>query len=354
MITKLRGIAMVHTDQPAHRPATPLLGLLFATLLSFAPGAVAHRAQAVEPDAESPSGKIAAKAELESHFRQIVATRCVECHGPGTRKAELNLATPEGILKGSESGSVVEPGKPEESLLFEMVREGLMPPDGKKPLSDEEVDVVRRWIEGGARFSSAGHESAPTEHDVVPILLLRCTVCHGLRKQEGGLDLRTKAAMLRGGKSGPALVPGKPDESLLLRRILAEEMPPRRRVVEVSVKPMPANEAEVLRQWIAAGAPAAPEGPEVQGPDAVVSDEDRNFWAFQPPRDVETPCVDHADRVGNAIDSFVLAKLEAKGLSLAPVADRLTLLRRAYLDLTGLPPEPDEVEAFLSDTSPTA
>lgn len=190
-----------------------------------------------------------------------------------------------------------------------------------------------------------------TQHDVIPILLLRCTTCHGRQNREAGLDLRSKASILKGGKSGPAMVPGDSENSLILQRVLAEEMPPRRRLIEVSVKPMEADEIELLRAWIAAGAP------EVEGPleapdwDPPISEQDREFWSFQPPGEFPVPRVQHVDRVRNAIDAFILEKLEATGLSLSPEADRRTLIRRAAFDLTGLPPEPEEVDAFLADSS---
>ena len=314
--------------------------------------------EAAEEQAESIS---ADGPFFEEGVQAILKENCLQCHGSKIQKAELDLSTREGILEGSESGPIVEAGDPEESLLYEMVSEGLMPPEGKPPLSEEAIEAIRRWIESGVQFDpnqSGGGEGDPevTQHDVIPLMLLRCTVCHGLRKKEAGLDLRTKASMLRGGKSGPAFVPGRPEESLILKRILAEEMPPRRRVMEVSVKPMGSEEVERLTRWIASGAPEVADDPDLvgKGPDRLVSEEDRDFWAFQPPQPVEAPRVRHADRVRNAIDAFILEKLEAKGLSLSPEADRLVLIRRASFDLTGLPPTPEEISAFLDDTDPMA
>jgi hypothetical protein len=195
-----------------------------------------------------------------------------------------------------------------------------------------------------------------SQHDVVPILLRRCTVCHGSSRQEGGLDLRTRAAMLRGGKSGPALVPGKPGASRLLQKVRSGQMPPRARLVEVSVKPIEPAEIDVLARWIASGAPEVALEPDVatRMPDRLVTDRDRSFWAFRPPRPVPVPMVRHAARLRNPIDAFILAKLEQKGLTLAAEADRATLMRRAYFDLTGLPPEPAEVRAFLAARTPDA
>jgi len=272
------------------------------------------------------------------------------------------LDSPVGVTTGGESGPAIVPGKPDESLLYQRVHEGSMPPDEKGRLTASEIAAIRRWIEGGARASREAGEhagtgpAAITQNDVIPIMLRHCTGCHGLLQREGGLDLRTKAAMLRGGKSGPAILPGNPEKSLVLKRILANQMPPPNRLVEGSVKPVDQSEVELLVRWIAAGAPQFATVPDVAStsPDPEVSDKDRDFWSFQPPRPFEVPKVRHAKLTRNPIDAFVLQKLEAQGLSLSPESDRLTLLRRAYFDLTGLPPEPAQVYEFVSDPDPSA
>src|SRR5207244_12216532 len=120
---------------------------------------------------------------------------------------------------------------------------GWAPPVKKARRSSPEVESIRRRIAAGANSTS---EAALTQHDIIPILLRHCTVCHGLRRQEAGLDLRTKSTMLRGGKSGPAIVPNKPDESLILKKIRGGQMPPRDRLLEVSVKPIEQSEVETL------------------------------------------------------------------------------------------------------------
>ena len=154
---------------------------------------------------------------------------CLGCHGSSLKIKDLNLSTFEGVRKGSETGAVVVPGKPDESRLFQMVHDGKMPPGGKIRLSDGDLAVIRSWIESGAKSESQPAEAAEalTQDDIIPILYLRCTPCHGLRRQEAGLDLRTKAAILKGGKSGPAMIPGKPGESLIVAKIKAGEMPPK-------------------------------------------------------------------------------------------------------------------------------
>ncbi|HEY4310038.1 MAG TPA: PSD1 and planctomycete cytochrome C domain-containing protein [Pirellulales bacterium] len=290
-------------------------------------------------------------------IQPLLIAKCVRCHGAQTQKAELALHTSAGVQKGGESGAVITPGKSADSPLYEKIHAGEMPPDGENPLSEAEVETIRRWIDDGASFGDeAASEQTVGYHDVLPILLLRCTSCHGRQRREGELDLRSRASMLKGGKSGPALVPGKPEESLLIKRIHAEEMPPRPRLVEAMVKPIEAAELAKLERWIASGAQEATAEPDLAGTsaDPLVSAVDREFWAFQRPQSASPPPVTETGRVRNPIDAFVIDKLASQGLSLSPEADRRTLIRRATFDLTGLPPEPAEVEAFLADTSADA
>ena len=198
----------------------------------------------------------------------------------------------------------------------------------------------------------AAERPAVTQHDIAPLMMLRCAVCHGPRKQEGKLDLRTRESMLRGGKSGPAIVPGKPGESLMLKKIHAGKMPPRLKVVTASVKPMEPREIALLTKWIELGAPTAEPPKSKPYP---VSANDQKFWAFNPPVRPTIPKFNNRkSKIVNPIDAFILRKLKAKGLSLSPTANKQTLIRRATFDLTGLPPTPGEVRAFLKDDSPDA
>ncbi len=232
-------------------------------------------------------------------------------------------------------------------------------PVGKPHLSDKDLATIASWIRGDESVTKTAPkvDNTPlTQHDVIPVLLTRCAVCHGLRRQEGGLDLRSKASMLKGGKSGPAIVLGKPEESLMLKRINAGEMPPKQQLIVVGVKPISAGETEKVVRWIRQGAPEVEPPPAVAGTpqDPLVKDKDRQFWSFQTPVRPEPPQVQHHDRVRNPIDAFVLSKLEAKHLSLSPEADRQTLIRRVSFDLTGLPPEPGEVKEFVASKDPLA
>ena len=298
-----------------------------------------------------------AAADFEKVIQPLFHTKCSRCHGTTVHKAALTLNSVEGIRAGGESGPILVPGQSADSPLYEKVRGGAMPPDERERLTEAEVASIRRWIDAGASFGAATTAAREvTQHDIIPIMLLRCTVCHGKHQQEAGLDLRTRTGMLQGGKNGPAIVPGKPTESLMLKRIAAEEMPPHKRLVEVMVKPLEHDEVAKLSRWIELGAPEALDEPDVAGTaaDPLVRPADRNFWSFRPPQAATPPQGAHSDRVRNPIDAFVLQKLDESELALSPETDRLTLLRRATFDLTGLPPEPAEIEMFLADTSPNA
>jgi len=269
----------------------------------------------------------------------VFKAKCVACHGAAAQ-GKLDLRTEEGVLKGGTSGPVVVPGAAAKSLLLDHVVTGQMPP-GKVKLTDAEMDVIRGWV----NKLPAEVAAVVPEHEVRGILQARCVACHGSGKASGGLDLRTLASRLKGGKSGPALVPGKPEESLLYKRIVDGQMPPEKAAKALAVELPTPSETEKIRAWIAAGAP----GPAAVAAASGVSEKDKQFWSFQPPVRPRVPVTKGLAR--NPIDSFLLAKLEAKGLGYSREADKLALLRRASLDLTGLPPTPIEITGYLADTS---
>jgi mono/diheme cytochrome c family protein/cytochrome c553 len=292
----------------------------------------------------------------EAAVSQIVKARCSTCHDPKRREGGLDLSSVEGLVAGGDSGSVIDQERPEEGLLIQHVVAREMPPEGEAPLTAEQIEAIRLWITAGAKFRNPPRQRQVSEHDVIPILLLRCTACHGTRRKEGGLDLRTRESILKGGKSGPAVVAGKPGESRLIQRILKEEMPPRRQLVSVSVKPMTESERKTIEVWIRAELPRAVvqsattpsrTDPHVNSP---ASDDNPALWAFRPPRKTPVPKVD--DESDNPIDAFVARKLAERGLAFAPQAARLTLLRRVYFDLIGLPPAPEVIDEFLADKTP--
>jgi hypothetical protein len=182
------------------------------------------------------------------------------------------------------------------------------------------------------------------ETSVRPLLVERCFKCHGEKKQWGGLRLDSREALLRGGESGASVVPGKPDQSLLIRAI---------RQVDDDLK-MPKDDKLTKRQiselvrWVEMGAPFP------AGAGAAKRIRNPNHWSFQPPAERPVPAVANSEWPQSALDHFILAKLEAAGLSPTTQADKRTLIRRVTFDLIGLPPTLSEIDAFLADESSDA
>jgi cytochrome c553 len=190
------------------------------------------------------------------------------------------------------------------------------------------------------------------------VLQKNCFPCHGAARTSG-LDLRTSESALAGGAHGAVIVPSDPTQSKLYKALTHEAepaMPPGKKLSD--------DDIETVRIWIEAGAPypkldakeadATAKVAMAKFEERPITPEERNYWAFRPVRPVAPPKVAEAKWNVNPIDAFVLASMKAKGLKPSPPADRRMLVRRAYLDLTGLPPDPQEVEAFLKDTSPDA
>jgi hypothetical protein len=189
------------------------------------------------------------------------------------------------------------------------------------------------------------------EMKVRPILAESCFKCHGPAKQKGGLRLDSRDAALKGGENGPAVVPGRRDDSLLVEAIHYEglEMPPTGKLDPEKIA--------ILTRWVELGAPWPASDPSATAATAPptqprITNEDRNYWAFQPVRPRSVPITPGDRWSRTAIDRFLFARLTAEGLEPAAEADRHTLIRRATFDLTGLPPTPEEVDAFLADPDP--
>src|SRR4051812_28379223 len=181
------------------------------------------------------------------------------------------------------------------------------------------------------------------EAKVRPVLVEHCYKCHSAaaKKQQGGLHLDTREAIRKGGDTGPAVVPGKPGDSLLLAAV--------RQTGELKMPPKGKLSAGVvadLEKWIAMGAPDPRDVAAAGRPISI--EEGRKFWSFQPLRRPTVPMSESAAS-STPIDHFITAKLNAKGIKPNPPADRRTLIRRAYFDVIGLPPTPDEVSAFVND-----
>jgi len=185
--------------------------------------------------------------------------------------------------------------------------------------------------------------------DVAPILVARCLECHGGSQPEGGLRLVDHDGLRRGGDTGPAIVPGASAASLLWQRVAADEMPPKH--------PLPAEEKDVLARWIDADAPWEGGALDLYSV-STATRAGRDWWSLQPLRHVVPPVSPTNDPAtaweANPIDAFVAAKHREAGLRPAPEADPRTLLRRLTFDLVGLPPTPEQIDAFVADPSDDA
>lgn len=182
------------------------------------------------------------------------------------------------------------------------------------------------------------------KEQVYPLLLRKCGACHGEDSQESRLRLDARSTTLAGGISGPAVVTGKPEDSLLYQRILGDGDLDR---MPLDEEPLKAAQIEVIRRWIELGAVWPRDiGPEVTAP--------RQHWAFIPPRQPAVPEVKQTSWPHNRIDHFLLARMEQAGMAPSPRAGREQLIRRASLHLTGLPPSPAEIDNFLADSEPGA
>jgi len=193
-----------------------------------------------------------------------------------------------------------------------------------------------------------GQRAPQFKSEVQPVLERSCTKCHGETQKMAGLDLSTFSGLMAGGSSGPVISPGKPEKSLLWKMIESDKMPMGGSLTQA--------QKQLIRTYIEQGrfpvqdtqaAAAAREK-------AAITPEARSWWSFVRPVKPATPKVRAANLVQTPIDAFVLSKLEAKGWSLQPEADKVTLIRRVYFDLTGLPPSYAEVKAFQADSSPQA
>ena len=312
------------------------LPLLLSTVLAAAPG---------------PS--------FEKDVLPIFTAHCFACHG-GTSMIGLDLRTVQSIFKGSHNGPVLVEGDPAESLLYQKVSARQMPPKAfNLDLSQEQIDTIKSWIEAGAPHEKvqpllSAEQVERFNHQALPVFEAKCLACHGQEPPPGGLDLRTLQGTLKGSENGPVVVEGASELSILIRMVSKGSMPP-----PGVGSPLTDQEIDSLRAWIDSSR---------FGPDLIseeretfslaeappITEEDRSFWAFRQPVAAPVPRVRDQGRVRTPIDAFVLARLEAKGLGLSPEESRPTLMRRAYFDLTGLPPTPEEMEKFLSDPRPDA
>jgi Protein of unknown function (DUF1553)/Protein of unknown function (DUF1549)/PA14 domain/Planctomycete cytochrome C len=191
------------------------------------------------------------------------------------------------------------------------------------------------------------------EKEVLPVLTANCHKCHADGKAKGGFSMIDRAGLLKGGDTGPAVSFDRPETSLFLQAINHKG--------DITMPPSPAGklaqkDIDVLTKWVKAGVPGIVEkavGAAVAKGNQI-TDQDRSYWAYQSPKRPVVPAVKNKAWVRNPVDAFILAGLEAKGLEPASPADRLALCRRVYFDLIGLPPTPEQIDAFVNDPAPDA
>jgi hypothetical protein len=209
----------------------------------------------------------------------------------------------------------------------------------------------------GLIAARAGSEPTPRQEEffekkVRPLLEANCFACHSHKsgKSKGHLVLDSRGALLQGGESGPAVVPGRPDASLVMKAVGYQDedlrMPPKGKLA--------ADQIAILKEWIQMGAPWPGASAKVTRAPGKITDTDRQWWSFQPLARPALPKVSDAAWSNNPVDRFIRQRLDREGLQPSPPADRVALIRRLTFDLVGLPPTPEEVEAFVADTAPDA
>jgi Protein of unknown function (DUF1553)/Protein of unknown function (DUF1549)/Planctomycete cytochrome C len=210
------------------------------------------------------------------------------------------------------------------------------------------VGALRLAFHGPTVHADDATAIAFFEKSIRPLFVAKCQSCHGGQKAKAGLRLTDRASLMTGGESGPAIVPSDPDQSLLIRavRYLDEpKMPPKHKLSD--------GEIAALERWVASGAPwpSATAGTSRPSDRAAA---DRGWWAFRPVRREPPPALDSSDVVACEIDTFLVDAWKSRGINPSAPADRQTWIRRASFDMTGLPPTPEEVAAFISDDSDAA
>jgi len=336
---------------------------------------------------------------FNEQMKPVITQHCNGCHTFGGHSGGLRMDSLTSLMQGGDDGPVIIPGDPDSSMLMIALRyqdqDLQMPPKGQ--LSDADVAAVAKWIKDMGKAAPNGPSASPSapaplapapltpstpmasavlptatpamvkaadaaippvsvqvafeqdqyfEMKVRPILIRNCYGCHA-GSARGGLELTSRAKMLKGGKDGVVVVPGHPEASVLISAIHYTNdklmMPPS--------SPMKREDVAVIEQWIRDGArwPKM----ETAADRSHISPDDRKFWSFHAPVRPAVPVV-QGNWAYNDIDRFVLAKLHEKHLEPVRDADKRTLIRRVTYDLTGLPPTPPEIDAFLSDKSPQA
>ncbi len=317
--------------------------------------------------------------EFVDDIQFILEHSCVRCHNSAMSLSGFRLDSREHALKGGDLGVDIVPGQSGQSRLIHfagrLISELEMPPKGQgAPLNDREIALLRAWIDQGAEWPSGvtlqsrPDQTAETDKandnekdlsalpppagrkvdfvkDIQPILTSKCYSCHGPNEQKNQLRWDVKAIAAKGGISGPAFSPGKSAESLVIR-LVAGLQPDL--MMPLKGDRLSSGEIGLLRAWIDQGA-LWPDGLDPKGSAAPPV-----HWAYRPLSRPMVPRVKGGSWGRTPVDQFILAKLQENKLRASLPADKNTLLRRVTYDLTGLPPTPEEIQAFLTDHSPDA
>jgi mono/diheme cytochrome c family protein len=289
----------------------------------------------------------AAAPDFESQILPIFRTSCAGCHGEKQPQAGLRLDELSGVLKGGTSGAVVAPGNSRGSLLYQRIAatdaKVRMPPAGA-PLSPEQVSLIAAWIDSAPANSAASSGRIEFARDIEPVFRASCYGCHSGTQPKSQLRLDVKSAALKGGMTGPVILPGSGEKSRLVHRVEGRDGEPR---MPLKGDPLTPEQIATLKRWIDQGA----DWPSRAEPaNASIA----RHWAYVKPVKPAPPAVKETAAVRNPIDNFILARLEREGLKFSGEASKEKLARRVFLDLTGLPPSPAELDQFLADHRPDA
>ena len=317
-------------------------------------------------EAKAPTSQSADIQFFNDKVRPVLAQNCYKCHTSEVMGG-LRLDSHAAILQGGDSGPAIIPKDPENSLLIQAVRQTgdlKMPPKGVK-LNESDIANLVEWVRRGGVWDtsesaqpvvamltaaqakgSAGDEFF--ENKIRPIFAIQCSSCH-IERSSGGLSLTSRDNLLKGGATGPAIVPGDAEKSLLLQAVHQTgslKMPKGGK--------LSADQVQALTDWVRMGAPWPQSSAPIRAQGKQITADMRKFWSFQPLQQPVIPTIKDATLANwpkSDIDRLVLARLQQKGFKPAPQADKRTLIRRATLDLTGLPPTPEEIDAFERDSS---
>jgi hypothetical protein len=289
-----------------------------------------------------------AEERFDTEIAPILQKNCVACHSAGNAQGKLALDSLGALRAGGASGAAVTPGNSAASSLYQrLVVEDrkLRMPFGGKALDPELVATIKNWIdsmESSPSPSSNISESVDFHRDIEPIFKASCYGCHSGAKPQSQLRLDSGPAALRGGLSGKVILPGDSKGSRLIHRVKGmggeQRMPLRQ-------EPLSDQQVALLERWIDSGAAWPGAENRAEGQDLEL------HWSYKVPKRPKVPAVTRTDWARNDIDRFVLARLEKEQLSPSKRASKETLIRRLSLDLIGLPPTPEEVDAFVSDNS---